>query len=424
MQKSAKMYWSAIKSQHVPIRPQYFTKLPLQMTRQSFSLWAFWGSIVVGNLALNYVLFQSFIALLIQFVPVGFLIGVTFFYSFSYYYTPSHYKEKKLVPMNQYYHDYIRQVINLPKDIWPLLKNRHQHVRFAFAVEDFKFFLGTWLPELLWHSKSQDKDQVTDHYDRGNDFYNAFLGDMMIYTSGMVTPQLLKGVPEKDLGDIEGMLNALDCPFGLNALESIQLAKLKHVCQTLELEPGMNMLDIGCGWGTLANYASKRYDVNSLGVTLAKNQVQFGSYVAKQLNQSEKVKLLACDYRDIPNTKYDRISCLEMAEHVGVKRFGAFMDQLYNILNDDGVLFIQVAGLRRAWQLEDLIWGFFMARYIFPGADASTPLNWYISQLEYAGFEIQSTKTIGTHYGATLKAWYDNWLEKEDQIRQRLFLFI
>ena len=391
------------------------------MARENFNLYAFWGSIVVGNLALNYLLFQSVIAFLIHAVPVGFVIGVTFFYTFSYLNTPSHYKEKPLVPMNTYYHNYIGQVFNLPKDIWPMLKNRHQHVRFAFAVEDFKFFLGTWLPELLWHSKSQDKEQVTEHYDRGNDFYNAFLGDMMIYTSGMVSPQLLKNVEEKDMGEIDVMLNKLDTPFELTALEAMQLTKLKHVCQVLELEPGMSLLDIGCGWGTLANYAASRYNVNALGVTLAKNQVQFGSYVAKQLNKEDQVKLLAADYRDIPNTKYDRISCLEMAEHVGVKRFGAFMNQLHTILNDDGILFIQVAGLRRAWQLEDLIWGFFMARYIFPGADASTPMNWYINQLEYAGFEIQQTKTIGTHYGATLKAWYDHWLLKEDDIRQRQF---
>eukprot|EP00835_Amoeboradix_gromovi_P001371 NODE_61_length_25240_cov_0.547194.p6 type:complete len:391 gc:universal NODE_61_length_25240_cov_0.547194:11127-12299(+) len=389
------------------------------MAREFFNLYLFWGSIIVGNLALNYVLFRSWIAFLIHAVPIGFVIGVSYFYAFSYMYTPSHHKQKPLKPMNTYYHDYIRQVVNLPKDIWPLLLNRNQHVRFAFTVEDFRFFLGTWLPELLWHSKKQDEDQVQEHYDRGNDFYNAFLGDMMIYTSGMVSPDLLKNVESTEMGNIEKMLNKLDCPMDLTALEAMQLTKLKYVCEVLELKSGMSLLDIGCGWGTLCNYASERYDVNSLGVTLAKNQVQFGSHVAKQLNQANKVKLLACDYRDIPNTKYDRISCLEMAEHVGVKRFGAFMNQLHNILNDDGILFMQVAGLRRAWQLEDLIWGFFMARYIFPGADASTPLNWYVNQLEYAGFEVQTVKTIGTHYGATLKAWYDHWLLKEDLIRQR-----
>ena len=390
-----------------------------KMERQNLSLYSFWGSIIGANVLVNYMLFQSWIVFLVLAIPLSFGVGVSYFYFFSYLNTPSHHKQKPLMPMNTYYHQYINGVFNLPKDIWPLLVNRHEHVRFAFAVEDFKFFLGTWIPELLWHSKKQDNDQVTDHYDRGNDFYNAFLGDMMIYTSGMVSPPLLKHVEPKTMGDIEGMLNALDCPFDLTALEAMQCTKLKHVCETLELEKGMSLLDIGCGWGTLCNYAADRYDVNALGVTLAKNQVQFGSYVAKQLDQQDQVKLLASDYRDIPKTTYDRIACLEMAEHVGVKRFGSFMDQLHTILNDDGILFLQVAGLRRAWQLEDLIWGFFMARYIFPGADASTPLNWYINQLEYAGFEVESVKTIGTHYGATLKAWYDHWLLKEDAIRQR-----
>ena len=237
--------------------------------RDHFSLYTFWGAIVAGNVVLNYLLFQSIIAFLIHAVPVGFVIGVTYFYTLSYIHTPSHYKQKPLVPMNTYYHDYINQVVNLPKDIWPLLLNRHQHVRFAFAVEDFKFFLGTWIPELLWHSKSQDKEQVTDHYDRGNDFYNAFLGDMMIYTSGMVSPQLLKNVNKSEMGDIEVMLNKLDRPFDFTALEAMQLTKLRHVCDTLELQSGMSFLDIGCGWGTLANYAADRYNVNALGVTLA-----------------------------------------------------------------------------------------------------------------------------------------------------------
>jgi cyclopropane fatty-acyl-phospholipid synthase-like methyltransferase len=83
------------------------------------------------------------------------------------------------------------------------------------------------------------------------------------------------------------------------------------------------------------------------------------------------------------------------------------------LLEDDGVFYLQIAGLRRPWQYEDLVWGLFMNKYIFPGADASCPLAWVIGQLEYAGFEVQSVDTIGVHYSATLERWYQNWMKPE-----------
>ncbi len=80
------------------------------------------------------------------------------------------------------------------------------------------------------------------------------------------------------------------------------------------------------------------------------------------------VWMFQMDYRDIPKAKYDKITCLEMAEHVGVKNFPTFMRQVYDLLEDDGIFYLQIAGLRRAWQFEDLCWGIFMATWIFPAA--------------------------------------------------------
>jgi len=86
------------------------------------------------------------------------------------------------------------------------------------------------------------------------------------------------------------------------------------------------------------------------------------------------------------------------------------------MMDDDGVFFLQVAGLRKSWQYEDLIWGLFMNKYIFPGADASTPLGFYIGCLESAGFEIKQLDTIGVHYSATLWRWYRNWLANKEKV--------
>ena len=104
-----------------------------------------------------------------------------------------------------------------------------------------------------------------------------------------------------------------------------------------------------------------------------------------------------------------------MAEHVGVRKFQSFLVQVREMLEDNGVFFLQIAGLRQAWQWEDFIWGLFMDQYIFPGADASCPLNFVIFQLELAGFEVQGVETIGVHYSKTIHHWYNNWIQPETQ---------
>merc|ERR1719487_3169648 len=129
------------------------------------------------------------------------------------------------------------------------------------------------------------------------------------------------------------------------------------------------------------------------------------------------------DYRDIPAQKWDKISCLEMAEHVGVRKFSGFLDQVSGMLEDDGVFYLQIAGLRRAWQWEDFVWGLFMGKYIFPGADASCPLGWDVNQCERAGFEIHQVRNNGVHYAHTIEKWYIFLVKKKDEILEKFGKF-
>ncbi|KZV78188.1 S-adenosyl-L-methionine-dependent methyltransferase, partial [Exidia glandulosa HHB12029] len=139
--------------------------------------------------------------------------------------------------------------------------------------------------------------------------------------------------------------------------------------------------------------------------------------IAKNGLSSDKARVLCLDYRDIPPEKtFTKISCLEMAEHVGIRRYGTFLRQLYDLLDDDGLIVFQVAGLRPAWQYEDLTWGLFMNKYVFPGADASCSLGWVVTQLESAGFELKNVDVLGVHYSATLYRWYLNWLSNKTSI--------
>jgi cyclopropane fatty-acyl-phospholipid synthase-like methyltransferase len=253
-------------------------------------------------------------------------------------------------------------------------------------------------PQTRADNKS-DEEQVRDHYDRGDDFYGWFLGPRMIYTSGIIS----------DINKEE-------------TLEQLQDNKLAIVCEKIGLKKGERMLDIGCGWGTLAKYASVNYGAHATGITLGRNQTAWGNNGLRKAGiTEEQSKILCMDYRDIPvpEGRYNKITCLEMAEHVGVRHFSTFLAQVSNMLDDDGVFFLQIAGLRKPWQYEDLTWGLFMNKYIFPGADASTPLGFFVDRLEGAGFEIKHLDTVGVHYSATIWRWYRNWMANKDKVEAK-----
>ncbi|ORX80379.1 S-adenosyl-L-methionine-dependent methyltransferase [Basidiobolus meristosporus CBS 931.73] len=306
----------------------------------------------------------------------------------------SHYKGRNKIPMETFFENYMSGKIDLKGDALEIFEQRYDWASFKLQPGQAKFFFFQWIPELIWHSKSQDEDQVRDHYDRGNDFYEAFLGPTMVYTAGII-------------GD----------PNNRETLEQLQENKMKLVCEKVQMKQGDRHLDIGCGWGTLTAYAAKNYGSDSTGVTLAKNQTQFGTKRCEEYGVSGSARIKCMDYRDIPrDQKFNKITCLEMAEHVGIRRFQEFLLEVKDILEDDGLFFMQIAGLRATWQYEDFIWGLFMAKYIFPGADASCPLYWVVRQLEMAGFEIKNVDTVGVHYSATIERWYRNWLNSRERI--------
>ncbi|KAK9463798.1 S-adenosyl-L-methionine-dependent methyltransferase [Lipomyces oligophaga] len=310
------------------------------------------------------------------------------------------YSGQNKIPMETFHELYFDNKVSFKGDALDVMEYRHDWASFRFTLSLYKFFLTGMMPEVILHSRSQDEEQVRDHYDRGDDFYGWFLGPRMIYTSGIIS----------DITREE-------------TLEELQDNKLRVVCEKLQIKKGETLLDLGCGWGTLANYASTQYGAHVTGITLGKNQTKWGNRkLAESGIKSDQSQILCLDYRDTPvpaTGKYDKISCLEMAEHVGVRKFGKFLRQVYDMLDDDGLFLLQIAGLRKCWQYEDLVWGLFMNKYIFPGADASTPLGFVIDHLEGAGFEIASVDTIGVHYSATLWRWYRNWMANRENVEAK-----
>jgi cyclopropane fatty-acyl-phospholipid synthase-like methyltransferase len=303
------------------------------------------------------------------------------------------YKGKK-IPIEEVVEAYIAEQAEIKEDLLEVFLKRNSLFRFCFTIGHIKFYLFTFLKQNFGHSPTADHDDIHGVYNRGNDFYGWFLGETMIYTSG-----IFQSLEEK--------------------LETGQKRKLDLVCQYTQMKKDEEHLDIGCGWGTLVIHAAKTYGTKSTGVTLAEEQSAFGMERATKAGVKDRVTFLTMDYRKIPTKKYNKITCLEMAEHVGIKNFSKFLHQVKGMLTDDGIFYLQIAGLRRAWQFEDLVWGLFMGKYVFPGADASCPLGFVVNHLEEAGFEVHRVENCGVHYSITIRHWYNNWKSNKAAILKK-----
>jgi cyclopropane fatty-acyl-phospholipid synthase-like methyltransferase len=297
----------------------------------------------------------------------------------------------KRIPMAHLYEAYFDGDIDIPGDIYAFLEDRHLYVKNSLTARHFKWALTNFIPEATVHTKSQDKRIVREHYDRGDDFFGWFLGERMIYT----------------------------CAFFQNANETLEQAqdnKMNLVCKKLQLEAGQRLLDIGCGWGTLARHSAKYYGVDATGVTISENQTAFGNRRIKDWELSDHARILCKDYRDIPQQKFDKIVSLEMVEHVGVKNLISFYEQVRDLLTDEGLFLLQWTGLRRGFRPEDFIWIMFMGKYIFPGADASLCPSAMLKAMEKAGWETHSVENVSIHYGWTIRQWHDNWISNKEKV--------
>jgi cyclopropane fatty-acyl-phospholipid synthase-like methyltransferase len=310
--------------------------------------------------------------------------------------------EKGPVPMATLVEAYLDNEVDIP-DIDALLDARKDLLTFDLTADHVKFLVTRMVPEWLVHSRAQDRRIVRDHYDRGDDFFAAFLGETMIYTSG-----IFHGEDE--------------------SLEQGQRNKMDLVCRKLMLQPDHELLDIGCGWGTLAAHAAKNFGARTTGVTLARTGAAFGNARIAREGLTGRARIDCLDYRDMPEKRYDRIVSLEMVEHVGIKNLSKFFAVVRDRLKDDGVFLLQWCGVRRGgghgvppvgMRPEDMVWSLFMNKYVFSGADASLPLGNMIAAMEKAGFEVSSAENVSVHYVRTIQLWHANWQRNRDAVVTR-----
>lgn len=237
-------------------------------------------------------------------------------------------------------------------------------------------------------SKSRAWQVGKRHYDLGNDFYAAMLDPLMTYTCGYW----------KDASN----------------LADAQRAKLELICQKLHLEPGMRVLDIGCGWGSFMRYAAENYGVECVGVTISKEQAELGRLTCKGL----PIQLCLQDYRDTEGS-FDRIVSVGMFEHVGRKNYSAFMKVVKRCLADDGLVLLHTIGKNASTGVSDP----WIHKYIFPNGDLPS-LNQITASVE-GRFIVEDIHNFGADYDKTLMAWCANfetaWPCFADQLGERFY---
>ncbi|MDU8924986.1 cyclopropane fatty acyl phospholipid synthase [Pasteurellaceae bacterium LIM206] len=211
-----------------------------------------------------------------------------------------------------------------------------------------------------------------EHYDLGNDLFEAMLDPYMQYSCGYW----------KDADN----------------LEQAQQNKLKMICEKLQLKPGMKLLDIGCGWGGLASYAATHYGVSVTGVTISKEQQELAAQRCKGL----KVEILLQDYRELKD-KYDRIVSVGMFEHVGPKNYRTYFKVVSKILKLDGLFLLHTIGSNKTDNDVDS----WINKYIFP--NGCLPSVLHIAKASEGRFVMEDWHNFGADYDRTLMAWYENF---------------
>jgi cyclopropane-fatty-acyl-phospholipid synthase len=232
------------------------------------------------------------------------------------------------------------------------------------------------------HSKERDAAAIAHHYDVSNAFYRIVLGPSMTYSCAVW-----------ERGDV--------------TLEDAQSAKHELVSGKLGLEPGMRLLDVGCGWGGMVLHAAANHGVRAVGVTLSRRQAEWAEKAVAEAGLADRVEIRYQDYRDVRDGPFDAISSIGMFEHVGLSQLRVYFGGLRRLLRPGGRLLNHAiarppnAG-RTRFQPNS-----FIDRYVFPDGELHEVGN-VVSTMQRTGYEVRHVESLREHYALTLRAWVSN----------------
>ena len=239
-------------------------------------------------------------------------------------------------------------------------------------------------------AQRQAAEAVAYHYDVSNEFYALFLDPLMVYTCAYYRD-----------------------PKG--TLEQAQADKLDLVCRKLRLQPGERLLDIGCGWGSLAIWAAQHYGVQAHGVTLSRAQADFAAERIRREGLAGRCLVEYRDARDIPaDARYDKIAAVGVIEHIGVAGYPAFFAGVRALLEDGGLYLNH--GITHEFHWRSTSQTDFLYRYVFPNAEIPglTPM---LAEMERARWEILDVEGLRLHYARTCRQWVERLIARADEAR-------
>ena len=231
----------------------------------------------------------------------------------------------------------------------------------------------------------KSKMNVAHHYDLSDELYDLFLDPKRQYSCGYF----------KNESD---------------SLETAQNNKIQHIIKKLNIKPNQKVLDIGCGWGSLAIDIAKSINCEVTGITLSKKQFEYCVKKAKELNLENQVTFRLIDYREL-NEKFDRIVSVGMFEHVGRKFYKKFFKKIEKLLNNNGISLIHTIGSVNPPR-DPHPW---ITKYIFPGGYTPS-LSEVTTPIEKAGLIVSDIEVLKLHYSHTLRHWKENCLKNKAQI--------
>jgi cyclopropane-fatty-acyl-phospholipid synthase len=246
------------------------------------------------------------------------------------------------------------------------------------------------------HSRERDAAAIAHHYDVSNEFYATVLGPSMTYSCAVWTDDT-------------------------TTLEQAQLNKYELVCRKLGLEPGMHLLDIGCGWGGMILHAAQHHGVRALGVTLSRRQAELAAKRIADLGLTDRVEVRCQDYRDVADGPFEAVSSIGMFEHVGWTQLGEYFSRCADLLAPGGRFLnhaiseppyvypnpvARVTSELRQRFGRGLGHDFFN-RYVFPDGELHE-VGLVTSAIQRAGLEARHVESLREHYALTLRRWVQN----------------
>jgi len=229
-----------------------------------------------------------------------------------------------------------------------------------------------------WMQHQNNRESIAHHYDVSNEFYRLWLDPEMIYSCAYFR-------------------------YPGQSLAGAQLDKLDYICRKLRLEPGQQLLDIGCGWGALAIWAARHYGVKVHAITLSEQQYRYASERVHSEGLEDKVSIELMDYRDLPGeARYDRVVSVGMFEHIGVANFPQYFSTVRRVMKPEGLFLNHGITNDTGWR--DTPITRFMNRYVFPDGELAR-ISTVEESMEQAGFEIIDVEGLRRHYAMTLRQW-------------------